>query len=288
MLLGEALRHLHARGYGNDATGGARGLLSVPVNPRDLLARYQRYQGLPETGVLTPETEERLAAPRCGHPDVMAITQESAWGITELAYWQEIRYPNVDPDELAADYALAVQRVTAVCGLTVTAAPSASAAQVVAESGNIDGPWNVLALSELPPPGNERLVLNQRFDVAEIGLTRAQRQAMLAHEFCHCLGLGHAPPTSGALMTPMLASVLGPQAWDIAELQRRYGPPVPTPTPTPSPVPVPVPPAPSPPTLPGPAVDSILVIIPKVGQYQYTFGFDKPGSYLLLIVPVKS
>jgi hypothetical protein len=283
MLLGEALRHIQARGYADDAAGGARGLLSVPVNPRDLIARYQRYQGLPETGVLTPETEARLAAPRCGQPDIMAVSQESAWGLTELTYWQEIRYPGVDPDELATDYALAVQRVTDVCGLTVTEAPSASAAQIVAQAGNIDGPWNVLALSELPPPGNERLVLNQRFDVAEIGLTRAQRQAMMAHEFCHALGLGHAPPSSGALMAPILASVLGPQAWDIAELQRRYGPPVSTP----SPVPVPVPPAPSPPTQAGPAVDSILVTIPKVGHYQYTFGFDQPGSYLLLIVPYK-
>jgi hypothetical protein len=207
----------------------------------------------------------------------MAVGAESAWGISSLAYWQEIRYPNVDPTELAADYALAISRITDVCGLTIGPAPSASAAQVVAVSGNIDGPWNVLALSELPPPGNERLTLNQRFDLAEIGLTRAQRQAMMCHEFCHCLGLGHAPPNSGALMAPTLGSVASPQSWDIAELQSRYGPPRgylpahPEEGPAFSGDPLPV-------------IGSGSIVTTTQHGAQWTVTLDAPGKYMILVV----
>jgi hypothetical protein len=197
-----------------------------------------------------------------------------------LAYWQEIRYPNVDPAELAADYALSISRITDVCGLTIGPAPSASAAQVIAVSGNIDGPWNVLALSELPPPGNERLTLNQRFDISEIGLSRAQRQAMMCHEFCHCLGLGHAPPNSGALMAPVLGSVASPQAWDIAELQSRYGPPRAGGKP-------PVEEGPAFPGVPVPVTGTGSIITSTTHGAQWTVTLDAPGRYMILVVTLE-
>ncbi len=280
------LHQLRARGHmpEYDQYGPQYQVLSVPEPElvQDAIRRFQKFYGLPETGVLTPETEAQLVAPRCGHPDMMAVVQESAWGITDLTYWQQVAYPGVDPEELAADYALAVARVAAVCGVNVGLAPSSSAANIVAVSGNIDGPWNVLALSELPPPGNTHLVLNQRFDPAEVALTRTQRQAMMAHEFCHCLGLGHAPPGSGALMEPVLGTITTPQAWDTRELLARY--PM---TGEPSPGPGPGLPPESPPPLAGvPVTGTGSIVTTRQAGAQYTVGLDAAGKYMILVVPL--
>src|SRR5262249_9086084 len=140
------------------------------------------------------------------------------------------------------EYAEAVRRVTAACGLSILPAKSAVDAQVVAVSGSIDGEWNTLALTELPPPDAPRgFVSHQTFDSAEVGLVSDQRIACMAHELCHALGLGHAVPGSGNLMEPVLSQIGSPQAGDTAELQARYGPPgatspaIPAPTPTPAP-----------------------------------------------------
>lgn len=192
-------------------------------------------------GVIDRALDRACGIHRCNHPEVMAEAAGSRWALTSLRYYQAIAYPGVDPAEVAADYAEAVRRLTAVCGLTVIEAADPSQAQIIAVQGPIDGPWNVLALSELPPPDAGPItVLHQTFDVAETALTRDQRKAMMAHEFGHCLGLGHAPQGSGNLMEPILSTIGSPQAGDIAELQARYGPPAnanTTGTPTPAPAP---------------------------------------------------
>lgn len=286
MLLIDILRHLHARGYAPEYRRPGRAFLSWAARDdgAELIARFQRYHDLPDTGRISDELISRITAPRCGHPDRLAITgPKSAWALTALTYWQQISYPGVDPADLAADYALAVQRVTSVCGLTVTLADSAAAANIIAGSGPIDGAWNVLALSELPPPQNVQLTLKQKFDVAETALTRDQRQAMIAHEFCHALGLGHAPPGSGALMEPALTSFKAPQAWDTAELLARY--PLPAdggggPGGTPGP---------APPTAIGggnvPVIGTGSIVTSRQAGAQYTVTLDGPGKYLILIVP---
>ncbi len=288
MLLIDVLRHIHARGHAPEFPSFGAAFLAWATRDmgRALISRYQQYRGLPVTGVVTPEVEAMVTAPRCGHPDILAVTGgESAWGITKLAYWQEIAYPGIDPDELASDYALAVERVTAVCGLSVIPAAAVSSAQIVAGSAPIDGPWNVLALSELPPPRNVSLTLKQKYDVAEVALTRTQRQAMMAHEFCHALGLGHAPPGSGALMEPVLSDIAMPQAWDIRELLARYpmtGDPGPDPGPGPSPGPSPVPP----PLAGVPVTGTGSIVTTRQAGAQYTVGLDAAGKYLILVVPM--
>ena len=192
-----------------------------------VIGRYQSFHQLPITGALDPATEEHLSRPRCAHPDVLAVSAgESAWSVLALTWWQQIAYPSIDPALIAAEYGEAWRRMTAVCGLTASPAASASAANVQAVQGPIDGPWNVLALSELPPPqAAPSTVLHQTFDVAETGLTSAQRVAMMAHEIGHVLGLGHATPGSGNLMEPVLGTIDHPQAGDTAALVERYGPP---------------------------------------------------------------
>ncbi len=155
----------------------------------------------------------------------MADTSASRWALRSLRYWQQIAYPGVDPAEISADYAEAWRRMTAVCGLTASPATSPGEANILAVSAPIDGPYNVLALSELPGTDAWASVLHQTFDSAESELSKDQRIACMAHEIGHCLGLGHSPEGSGNLMDPILSSVGTPQAGDVAELQARYGPP---------------------------------------------------------------
>jgi hypothetical protein len=260
----------------------------------ELITRYQELHHLPITGKPSAEVVAHAQLPRCGHPDRMADSAESRWAVDALKYFQQIVYPGVDPAEVAADYAAAIASMAAVCGIQITAAVDPGAAQVLALSGPIDGEWNILALTELPTPDAQAgLVLHQTFDIAEVGLTKEQRIAMMAHECGHFLGLGHALPGTGALMEPILGSITTPQAWDTDQLQQRYGAPAASPTGQPPATPAsPVPPttapaSPAPPTQAGPAVSSVVVMVPQAGSFQYNFAFDTPGSYLILIVPLK-
>lgn len=276
----ETVKRLHALGHAPEFPDAGEAFLAWVFQDlgRELIVRYQTHHGLRPTGELCARTVEHLARPRCGHPDVMPIAGVSSWSIRSLAYYQQLAYPGVDPAEVAAEYAEAVRRVAAVCGLTIVAAASPGDADVVASMGPIDGEWNILALSELPPPDAPKgTVLRQTFDQAEVGLTKDQRVAMMAHEFCHCLGLGHATPGSGNLMEPVLSTIGSPQAGDAAELQSRYGPPAATPAGASTPT--------APPAQAGPAVDSVLISCKAPGAFDYRITFPAAGDYLLLVVP---
>jgi hypothetical protein len=268
----------------------------VETGGRELLRRYQEFHRLPATGEASPETLAEVEKPRCGCPDVMAFVGVPCWAPRTLTYQQTITFEGVAPGQVAAEYAEAAARIAAVCGIALAPAPLGAAAHIRATSAPIDGPWNVLALSELPPPNAPAsTVLRQTFDVAEAHLGMNQRISMMCHELCHCLGLGHAPVGTGALMEPTLGAIDRPQPWDIRELQARYGPPPAVPAPIPPAIPIPAPPAipagfpaaaPAGPaaTGPGPAVTSIGVAVPAAGTYRFDLSFDRAGTYLLLIV----
>ena len=259
----DAIRRLHRLGHAPEYPDSDQRFLEWCIRDlgQELISRYQQWHKIPVCGKMTEETRLHLEAPRCGHADIMTITSESAWAVRSLSYWQQIIYPGVDQAEIAEDYAEAIRRLTAVCGVEITQTLNQAAAQIRARSGPIDGAWNVLALTELPPmAAGPSTVLNQKFDIAEVLLTKDQRIAMMCHEAGHFLGLGHAPPGTGALMEPILGVISSPQAWDIAELQqqatahpsprRRPPPPAPTPppgAPTESPRPRPLPALTSPP-----------------------------------------
>lgn len=168
---------------------------------------------------------------RCAHPEVLALDAARGWPMRDLRYYQAIAYPGVDPAQVAAEYAEAWRRVAGACGISVTASASPAGVQVLAVSGPIDGPYNVLALTELPT-GQPDFVSHQTFDDTEAELSSEQRIACMAHEACHALGIGHAPAGTVALMAPVLSDVSRPQAWDIAQLQALYGPPAPEPPPS--------------------------------------------------------
>jgi hypothetical protein len=195
----------------------------------ELVSRYQEFHKLEVTGRLDNATAEHMLLPRCGLRDALAASATMCqWPTKDLTYWQAIAFPSEDPAVVAANYAEAWNRWAAVCGITVAAVRSQTEARVVAVGGPIDGPGNILAESELPCGANARSVMTQTFDIAET-LTQAQQIACMCHEIGHALGLGHAAPGSGNLMEPVLSVIDRPQAGDIAEIQARYGPPVPVP-----------------------------------------------------------
>lgn len=162
---------------------------------------------------------------RCNQPDTLALSaSEAKWGTPLLRYFLNIVYPGVDLSRVAANYRKASSQLEEVCGVSFTEVDSSAMANVVAVSGVIDGPWNVLALSELPNSSSFAGVLHQTFDQAE-QLSDDLMVAMMCHELGHILGLGHLG--TGNLMAPILdASITKPQAGDIAELVARYGPPL--------------------------------------------------------------
>jgi hypothetical protein len=161
---------------------------------------------------------------RCHHPESLALSADQAkWGQKRLRIYEAISYAGVNGQRVLANYMGAARMLEAVCGIKFEWAPIPALAEIVATSGPIDGPWNVLALSELPNSPDFMGRLHQTFDQAE-QLDDNLMVAMMAHELCHCLGLGHLP--AGNLMAPVLdPSITTPQPGDIAELQARYGPP---------------------------------------------------------------
>jgi hypothetical protein len=198
---------------------------------------------------------------RC-HYDA-ALTAQGRWGLLNLTYWQTIAFPNVDANKVAALYAQAAQSWADVCGINFKPAATVDAAHVVAISAPIDGQWNVLALSELPPTSNFVGILHQRFDQAEF-LSDAEMLACMTHELGHILGLGHTGV--GTLMAPVLdPAITAPTSSDVAAIQALYGPPAPV-APAPSPTPTPSPPGPIIPGGPGGNASILIDVgIPGVG-----------------------
>lgn len=228
--LAERLRYL---GHWPKGAPGFQEAITTDMVPsewnqlQEPLRRYQAFHQLPETGVLDDATLEHFHKPRCAHPDIMADTL-CAWPIRTLPWYQDIQYPGIDPARVQANYAEAWRRATAGSDIVATPVSVPSQARTVAISGPIDGPRNVVALTELPCGYTEASVSHQTFDVAD-GETLAQDELMVAcmcHEALHALGLVHATPGSGNIMEPVLnPAVTSPQPGDIAQRDLRYPPP---------------------------------------------------------------
>jgi hypothetical protein len=224
------------------------------------LEEYQEFHGLKPDGNLGPVTLRSLEAPRfCAYPDKMAIGGVNCrWNKRLITYGFKGVLPGVTQEDMRRAMQIAFDRWSAVCNLRAQhAGIGAQTADIIVETGRIDGASGTLAWSELPCSGTDR-TLRQKYDNGEpwvladdVPQYRIDLIRVMCHELGHAIGIEHIG--SGNLMAPTYSTrINGPQAGDIREAVARYGPPTATP-----------PPKPDVPTDPPPAEESIWVQIPK-------------------------
>lgn len=224
---------LHSRGWLPERT-------ICPVKIAEAIEGLQEWAGLEQTGRIDPATLAELDAPRfCALPDLMPLNATLCkWPDGRVPYYVVHPLPGLTLEETwqAFDWALALWAASA--GLVPSRAASIDQARIVARVKRLDGPSGVLAQSQLPCGGISQA--QQDYDSSEGWDKQVIARLVIAHEVGHALGLDHAPG-KGSLMSPYYdASIKALQAWDVAEIQRRYGKqrfPGPAPEPTPSPAP---------------------------------------------------
>lgn len=206
---------------------------------------------MPDNAVSNPYAD-RFADPDepirvCGVPDHYGASGDCRWPDGNIPWTIVDLLPGLTLDQMKAVASTAFARLAAVCGITPVYTDTARDARVLLGTRSIDGPASVLAESELPCGQTKQC--RQWYDSGERwGVFDGQGQGIdltrvMAHEIMHALGVQHLPAGSPNLIAPTYSqTIIRPQAGDIAELQRRYGPPkvqppnppsVPTPTPTP-------------------------------------------------------
>lgn len=173
----------------------------------------------------------------CNTPQAVLENVDSSckWPFPEVSIFQALRISALSPEAIQRVVGQCCSRWNAVCNLNLHVATGADQANILSQSGRIDGPMGVLGQSYLPC-GNvsHQTQLAQLFDSGESWTEDFLLRVML-HEIGHALGLPHAPQGSGACMEPFLTKLTAPQAWDIQQMVARYGPRVTTFPPEPEP-----------------------------------------------------
>lgn len=194
------------------------------------------------------------------------VGSECRWPMAEIAVFQRLQLGSASPADCQRVWSQCCELWNSVGRLALHLAPSADQANILSDSGRIDGPMGVLGQSYLPC-GNisANSQLAQLYDNGENwNLDFLLRVAL--HEIGHALGLPHAPRGSGAVMEPYLTAFTKPQAWDIAQINSRYpGGPIAIPKPEPGPD--------------DPAGDvfgkGVIINIPSPGNYLFRISMTK-------------
>jgi hypothetical protein len=196
------------------------------------LRRFQRFHGFPATGEVDDATSKALLTPyRCGSPDTIITDAQCRWPIAEMpavTYYTNLTLSGVSKVQAAAAYDIACKQWEAVCGIRFKRVTTATKANIAAKSGLgqtafLDGRGGTLAWSYMPCGARKDTKLSQMFDQAERWSSR-MLLAVACHEIGHAIGLPHGRP--GQLMAPYYnADVVAPQAQDIVEVVKLYGPP---------------------------------------------------------------
>lgn len=179
------------------------------------LIRFQKFNELPETGILDDATLELMGKPRCGFPDTAEFTLEGrSWDHTDLTF----AYGQFTPDLTQAEVRDAMRQAfdmwAAVTPLTFTEVGMGDSPDIIirfvsgdhGDGSPFDGAGGTLAHAFYPPPNGGDLAGDAHFDDAEtwsvnIPATGTDLVTVAAHEFGHSLGLAHSTDSS-ALMAP--------------------------------------------------------------------------------------
>lgn len=231
---------------------------------------------------------------RCGRRETMGLAStECRWPSGTIVTWylDISQLPKALPDSGVVGLSVSdgIEPWPTHCGVTCLRVADPSLARVFIKFREIDGPYNVLGLTELPCSGSAEVQHTMILDTREQWTPTWLAQVTM-HEFGHGLGLNHAP-AGQAVMSPVYNPALKDlQTWDIAEARRRYGPPASTsPTPTPSPSPSPPWPDPTPPAptaTPSDFADRLIIAAPGPTTLQIpplTVTFGSAGVYAIRI-----
>ena len=176
------------------------------------------------------------------------------WHRTELGVHLRTERTNLSREDFLFALEEAVSWWSHIIELDFKILPDANGAQIIIDSGRIDGPSGTLAWSQLPCGSVTQL--RQMYDSSErwtikypppSGMINAV--TVLAHEIGHAIGIPHIE--GGNVMQPnYTARWFGLRRGDVREAHRRYNPRSSTPLEpqTPWPPVAPDPPAPDPPT----------------------------------------
>lgn len=218
----------------------SRGWLNGPTRDadsiHDAIEAFQDWSGRKNAGgELDLETLEDLSAPRfCALHDRLPQTAGVCkWPDGNIPYFVKDAFAGISLEKTWEAFDWALGEWAKAGKLKPARATSAASARIVAGIAKIDGPNGVLAQSYLPC-GNTRQT-PQEYDTAEAWSNEWFCRIVVLHELGHALGIPHAPG-KGSIMSPYYDPALKSlQAWDVAEIVKRYGAATPTPDPIPTP-----------------------------------------------------
>lgn len=177
-----------------------------------------------------PAADDELERRFCALPDRAALrTSICKWPHTKITWTLSGGLlPGVSERTTLDAFREAWESWRRVCGIEPVYVQSPRP-NVLSTTGAIDGPGRTLAWSELPCGVQASATLTQKYDNRE-PWDADMLLAVPCHEIGHALGLDHL--AAGNLLAPFYDSrIKAPQAGDIAEAQKRYGPPIIVPPP---------------------------------------------------------
>lgn len=203
-----------------------------------------------------PAVVEELEYRFCALPDIAPLRASLCkWPQPDKVTWhtQGALSGSISAQDFRDAYEIAFSWWMEVCGVVLVYSSNPKTANIIAFAKHMGGPGDVLADSQLPcgmrknsdrqiPEryDSEAWVISEKPRSMEIDLVR-----VICHEGGHGLGSDHIE--NGNLLAPMYSTrIRKPQPGDIAEMQKRYGPPKDVP---------PVPVEPLPPVTPPPGED---------------------------------
>mgnify|MGYP002622544591 CR=1 FL=1 len=197
----------------------------------DDVREYQAWHGLKPDGDLGAVTARSLGGLRiCPGIERMAVGgRVCKWGKHKLSWNFAGRLPGLNEDQVKAAIDLAASYWSAVCDLAFEWTANPRSADLPLSAGAIDHAGGTLAWQELPcgsdTPRRGRYDTRETWENAiSPSRGRIDLVRVAAHEIGHGIGIPHL--AAGNLLQPTYDTrIRKPQAGDIREAQRRYGPP---------------------------------------------------------------
>lgn len=204
--------------------------------------RWADKYRLPKDDHLDDATIELMSRRFCNHPDILPqALGDQAIG-EGLRRWAGNRITWFDRQVQVGNFSMAlamdftIEQTAKACNLNIAKATT-PACNIQATSKRLDGPGKVLAQAWLPnAPSQLSEMKMQEFDTSETALGQKSFSLVVLHETGHSMGLDHDSSSEVAVMDPYLnPALVGWLPPDVAQLQKRYGPPVASPPPPPTP-----------------------------------------------------